>query len=93
MKKKSTANNSLVRIPGRKESGFTSLSTARDEIETQNRVGIPYSSRIVPRGLSVAEGPETVPHNAAHLYSHQANLLEDPAETRTCKLTLESQAS
>ena len=41
---------------GRKELGFTSLSTAyrsyRDEIETRNREEIPYSSQIVPRGLS-----------------------------------------
>ena len=28
-----------------------------DEIETRNREEIPFSSRIVPRGLLVAEGP------------------------------------
>ena len=36
---------------------FQQLRSYRDEIETQNREEIPYSSRIVPRGLSVAEGP------------------------------------
>ena len=36
---------------------FQQLRSYRDEIETQNREKIPYSSRIVPRGLSVAEGP------------------------------------
>ena len=33
------------------------LRSYRDEIETRNREEIPYSSRIVLRGLSVAEGP------------------------------------
>ena len=46
---------------------FQQLRSYRDEIETQNREEIPYSSRIVLRGLSVAEGPQTVPNNAAHL--------------------------
>ena len=36
---------------------FQQLRSYRDEIETRNREEIPYSSRIVPRGLSVAEGP------------------------------------
>ena len=36
---------------------FQQLRSYRDEIETQNREETPYSSRIVPRGLSVAEGP------------------------------------
>ena len=72
---------------------FQQLRSYRDEIETRNREEIPYSSRIVPRGFSVAEGPKTVPHNTAHLYSDQANPLEDPAETRTYELTLGSQAS
>ena len=35
-----------------------------------------FSSRIVPRGLSVAEGPKTAPHNAAHLYR------KEPRSTR-----------
>ena len=72
---------------------FQQLRSYRDEIETRNREEIPYSSRIVPRGLSVADGPEAILHNAAHLYSDQANPLGDPAEIRTCELTLGSQAS
>ena len=36
---------------------FQQLRSYRDEIETRNREEIPYSSRIVPRGLSVAERP------------------------------------
>ena len=36
---------------------FQQLRSYRDEIETQNREEIPYSLQIVPRGLSVAEGP------------------------------------
>ena len=36
---------------------FQQLRSYRDEIETRNREEIPYSSRKVPRGLSVAEGP------------------------------------
>ena len=39
------------------------------------------SARKIPRGYSVAEGSETVIHNAAHLYSDQANPLGDPAES------------
>ena len=53
----------LLNLEGRKEGigfyvAFNSLGHIdRDEIETRNREEIPYSSRIVPRGLSVAEGP------------------------------------
>ena len=36
---------------------FQQLRSYHDEIETWNREEIPYSSRIVPRGLSVAERP------------------------------------
>ena len=36
---------------------FLQLRSYRGEIETWNRQEIPYSSRIVPMGLSVAEGP------------------------------------
>ena len=36
---------------------FQKLRSYHDEIETRNQEEIPYSSRIVPRGLSVAEGP------------------------------------
>ena len=36
---------------------FQQLRSYRDEIETRNREEIPCSSRIVPRGHSVAEGP------------------------------------
>ena len=36
---------------------FQQLRSYRDEIETWNREEIPNSSRIVPRGLSVAERP------------------------------------
>ena len=36
---------------------FQQLRSYRDEIETRNREEIPYSSGIVPRGLSAAEGP------------------------------------
>ena len=71
---------------------FQQLRSYRDEIETCNRE-IPYSSGIVPMGLSVAEAPKTVLNNTALLYSDQANLLGDQAETRTCELTLGSQAS
>ena len=59
---------------------FQQLRSYRDEIETCNREEIPYSSRIVPRGLSVAEEPKTVLKNTVHLYSDQANRLGDPAE-------------
>ena len=49
---------------------FNIASTAhksyRDEIETLNREEIPFSSQIVPRGLSVADYEW---HNATHLYS------------------------
>ena len=48
-------------IEGRKKVGFTLLSSAyrsyHDEIESRNREDIPFPSRKVPRGLSVAEGP------------------------------------
>ena len=71
---------------------FQQLRSYRDEIETRNREEIPYSSRIVPMGISVADGPKTALHKAEHLYGDQANPLGDPAETRTCKLTLGSQA-
>ena len=72
-----------IASPRRKEGmGFTSL-------ETWKREEIPYSSRIVPWGLSVAGGPQTALHNATHLYSDQANLLEWlQRESRTCKLLL-----
>ena len=33
------------------------LRSYRDEMETRNREGIPFSLPIVPSGLSVAEGP------------------------------------
>ena len=36
---------------------FQQLRSYHDEIETRNREEIPYSSRVVPRGLSVAERP------------------------------------
>ena len=50
---------------------------------------IPFFLRIVPRGLSIAEGPTTALHNAAHLYSDQATPLGDPAESRSASwLTL-----
>ena len=45
------------------------------QIETRNR-GKHFSSRIVPSGLSVEEGPYTALHNTAHLYSDQANRLK-----------------
>ena len=35
---------------------FQQLRSYRDEIETRHREEIHYSSRLVPRGLSVAEG-------------------------------------
>ena len=72
---------------------FQQLSSYRDEIETRNQEEIPFSLRIVPRGLLVAEGLSTAYHNDVHLYSDQANPLENPSETRTCKLTLVTQAS
>ena len=55
------------RVKGRKEGRkegrnwvlprFQQLRSYRDEIETRNREEIPYSSRIVTRGLSVAKRP------------------------------------
>ena len=36
---------------------FQQLRSYPKEIETQNWEEIPFSSRIVPRGLSVAKGP------------------------------------
>ena len=36
---------------------FQQLRSYRDKIETRNREDIPYSSRIVPRGLSAAIAP------------------------------------
>ena len=36
---------------------FQQLRSYHDEIETWNREEIPYSLRIVPRGILVAEGP------------------------------------
>ena len=36
---------------------FQQLRSYRDEIEIRNREDIPYSSQIVPTGLSAAEGP------------------------------------
>ena len=71
---------------------FQELRSYRYEIELRNQEEIPYFSRIVPSGLLVAGGPEAVLHNAAHLYSDQVNTLADPVETRTCELTLGSQA-
>ena len=53
----------LISKEGRKEgrnwvlSRFQQLRSYRDEIETRNLEEIPYSSRIFPMGLSVAEGP------------------------------------
>ena len=67
---------------------FQQLRSYRNEIETRNREEIPYSSLIVPRGNSVADGPYTALHNDEHLYGDQAHPLGDPAETRTCELTL-----
>ena len=46
---------------------FQQLMSYRDEIESRNWEEIPFSSRIVPKGLSAAEGPYTALHNAAHL--------------------------
>ena len=39
------------------------LRSYRDEIKTRNWDEIPISSRIVPSGLSVAEGPYTALYN------------------------------
>ena len=51
------------------------LGSYGDEIVTRNGEEIPFSSRIVSRGLSGAEGPQIAPHNTAQLYSNQANPL------------------
>ena len=72
---------------------FQQLRSYGEEIKIQNREEIPFSSRIVPKGLLVVEGPYTALHNIAHLYSDQANPIGEPAETRTCELTLGSRAS
>ena len=45
---------------------FQQLRSYRDEIDREE---FPYSSWIVPSGLSVAEGPQTVLNNTAHLCS------------------------
>ena len=51
----------LVWVPGKGRNWvlrrFQQLRSYHDEIETRNREEIPYSLRIVPRGLSVAERP------------------------------------
>ena len=48
----------------------------RDEFYVAfNRLG-----HIVVRRISVAKGPQTALHNAAHLYSNQANPIEDPED-------------
>ena len=60
---------------------FQQLRSYHDEIEIRNREEIPFSSLIVPRGLSFAEGPYTALHNVAHLYRNQANALGGPAES------------
>ena len=57
---------------------FEQLGSYRYKIETRNWEKIPFSSRIVPMGLTVADEPKTGFHNAAHLYSDQANPLVDP---------------
>ena len=57
----------------------------RAEIEIRNREEIPFSIRIVPRDLLVAEEQKTALHNAAHLYSDQTNPLRGPAETHVWK--------
>ena len=65
-------------VEGRKELFFSSLSTAlviSDKIETWNQEETPFSSQIVPRGLSFAEVPYTAIHKAPHAYSDQANPL------------------
>ena len=54
---------------------FQELRSYRDKIETRNQWEISLSLCMVPRGLSVADGPKTVLHNTAHLYSDQANPL------------------
>ena len=55
---------------------FQQLKLYSDNIETWNWEQIPFSLRIVPRGLSVAEGPKTVLHNRpAHLYIDLTNPL------------------
>ena len=46
---------------------FQQLRSYHDEIETRSREEILYSLQLVLRGLSVAEVPYTVLHNAAHL--------------------------
>ena len=58
----SLRNQALGTKKGRKEGigfyvAFNSLRSYRDEIETRNREEIPYSSRIVTRGLYVAAEP------------------------------------
>ena len=40
-------------------------------LETKHREETPFFSRIVPRGLSVAEAQYTALHNATHFYSDQ----------------------
>ena len=54
-----------------------------------------FSSRIVPSGLSVAEVPYTVLHNAARLYSEQTNPHNyvDATQTRTREITFGREAS
>ena len=46
---------------------FQQLRSYSNEIETRNREEIPFSSQIVPRGLSVAEGPRQ-PSSTLHIY-------------------------
>ena len=65
--------HSLTLFRGVKET--LDVRTKYHDLISRNWEEIPFSLRIVPRGLSVAEGPKTVIQNAAHLYSDQANPL------------------
>ena len=70
----STVIPAEIRKEGRKEGiGFTPLSTAWVIWRTRNQEKIAFSSRLLPGGCLVAEGPEPALHNAAHVYSEQAD--------------------
>ena len=81
-------------IEGRKELGFTSLSTAY-VISRRDRNQEPGIDSLLFTNSSKGSFccRRTIGSPPQHLYSDQANPLGDPAETQTFELTLWNQAS
>ena len=42
-------------------------------MKTRNWEEIPFSLRIIPKGITVAEAPKIANHNATHVYSDQVD--------------------